>query len=132
MTLRRLCDHAANHAHALRPPQFGGLFRFAIRNPKAYLHTSGPTLWSCVMFSSPSIVPDTDDHDVYLVLDEFGGRLGRVWRETDEDRTDREIVITDLMTGQYCDPVRVVAFNTAEGWSRDVTSDIADELAKWF
>jgi len=84
------------------------------------------------MFSSPSIVPDTDDHDVYLVLDEFGGRLGRVWRETDEDRTDREIVITDLMTGQYCDPVRVVAFNTAEGWSRDVTSDIADELAKWF
>lgn len=84
------------------------------------------------MFSSPSIVPDQDDHDTYLVLDEFGGQLGRAWRETDEDRTDREIVITDLMTGQYCNPVRVVAFNTAEGWSRDVTNDIADELAKWF
>jgi hypothetical protein len=35
------------------------------------------------------------------------------------------------MTGQYSDPVRVVAFNTAEGWSRDVTNDFADELAKW-
>jgi hypothetical protein len=84
------------------------------------------------MLSSPSIVPDPDDRDVYLVLDEFEGRIGRAWRETDEDRTDREIVITDLMTGQYSDPVRVVAFNTAQGWSRDVTNDIADELAKWF
>jgi hypothetical protein len=84
------------------------------------------------MLSSPSIVPGPDDRDIYLVLDEFGGRIGRVWRETDEGRTDREIVITDLMTGQYSDPVRVVAFNTAQGWSRDVTNDIADELAKWF
>jgi len=84
------------------------------------------------MLSSPSIVPDPDDRDIYLVLDEFGGRLGRAWRETDEGRTDREIVITDLMTGQYSDPVRVVAFNTAQGWSRDVTDEIADELAKWF
>jgi hypothetical protein len=84
------------------------------------------------MLSSPSIVPDPDDHDTYLVLDEFGGRFGRAWRETDEDRTDREIVITDLMTGQYSDPVRVVAFNTAQGWSRDVTNDIADELMRWY
>ena len=84
------------------------------------------------MLSSPSIVPDPDDRDIYLVLDEFGGRIVRAWRETDEGRTDREIVITDLMTGQYSDPVRVVAFNTAQGWSRDVTNDIADELAKWF
>jgi hypothetical protein len=26
--------------------------------------------------------------------------------------------------------VRVVAFNTAEGWSRDVSEEIADELAR--
>jgi hypothetical protein len=26
--------------------------------------------------------------------------------------------------------VRIVAFNTAEGWSRDVTLDIADELRR--
>jgi hypothetical protein len=27
-------------------------------------------------------------------------------------------------------PVRIVAFNTAEGWSRDVTEEIATELAQ--
>jgi hypothetical protein len=32
--------------------------------------------------------------------------------------------------GQYSHPVRIVAFNTAEGWSRDVTIDIADELRR--
>jgi hypothetical protein len=26
--------------------------------------------------------------------------------------------------------VRVIAFNTAEGWSRDVTADVARELAQ--
>jgi hypothetical protein len=29
-------------------------------------------------------------------------------------------------------PARIVAFNTAEGWSRDVTKDIADELRRRF
>jgi hypothetical protein len=46
------------------------------------------------MRSSPSIAPDLDDRDIYLVLDDAGGRLGRAWPETDEERTDREIVIT--------------------------------------
>jgi hypothetical protein len=32
------------------------------------------------------------------------------------------------MEGQYNDPVRIVAFNTAEGWARDVTEDIATEI----
>lgn len=84
------------------------------------------------MHRSPSIVPDSDDREIYLVLDDFGGRLGRARPEADEERTDREIVITDLMTGQYSNPVRVVAFNTAEGWSRDVSEAIADELARWY
>jgi hypothetical protein len=84
------------------------------------------------MHNSPSIVPDQDDRDIYLVLDDFGGRLGRAWPETDEERTDREIVITDLMTGQYSNPVHVVAFNTAGGWSRDMSEEIADELMRWY
>jgi hypothetical protein len=84
------------------------------------------------MRNSPSIVPDPDNRDIYLVLDDFGGRLGRAWPEADEERTDREIVITDLMTGQYSNPVRVVAFNTAEGWSRDMSDEIADELMRWY
>jgi Mg-chelatase subunit ChlD len=73
-------------------------------------------------------VPGTDDHEIYLVLNDFGAHLGRAWPEADEKRTDREIVIRDLVAAQYSDPVRVVAFNTAEGWSRDVTEEIAEEL----
>jgi hypothetical protein len=30
---------------------------------------------------SPSIVPPGNDQDVCLVLDDFGGRIGSVWRE---------------------------------------------------
>jgi hypothetical protein len=81
------------------------------------------------MRQSPSIVPETFDRDVYLVLNDFG-YLGRAWTESDEQNTDRETVIRDLFHGQYSDPVRVVAFNTAQGWSRDVSEEIANELAK--
>ena len=43
-----------------------------------------------------------------------------------------ETLIRDLMEDQYSQPTRIVAFNTAEGWSRDVTLDIADELRRRF
>jgi hypothetical protein len=74
---------------------------------------------------TPSIVP-TDDQTVYLVLDDFG-KQGRAWRESDA-ATDLETVITDLLEGQYRNPVRVIGFNTAEGWARDVSEDVAHEL----
>jgi hypothetical protein len=78
---------------------------------------------------SPSIVPHHTDRDVYLVLDDFG-HLGRAWRETDEAGANRATLLRNLLDGQYEDPVRIVAFNTTEGWSRDVTVDIADELRR--
>ncbi len=81
------------------------------------------------MRHSPSIVPQSDDQDVYLVLDDFGAR-GRSWRETDEGNTDYATVVRDLLEGQYYAPARVIAFNTAGGWSRDVSEEIADELAR--
>jgi hypothetical protein len=37
---------------------------------------------------------------------------------------------SDLMSGQYSDPVRVVAFNTAEQWSADVSQDVAHEMKR--
>jgi hypothetical protein len=82
------------------------------------------------MRTSPSTVPHRADQDTYLVLDDFGGRIGCSWRETDVDSADRETLIRDLLDGQYSNPVRIVAFNTAEGWSRDVTVDIADEARR--
>jgi hypothetical protein len=82
------------------------------------------------MRTSPSIAPHGPEQDTYLVLDDFGGRLGCSWRETRTDCVDRETLVRDLVDGQYTHPVRIVAFNTGEGWSRDVTVDIADELRR--
>ncbi|MDI3567204.1 hypothetical protein [Bradyrhizobium sp. Arg816] len=83
------------------------------------------------MRSSPSIVPaDRLDRDIYLVLEDFGARAGCAWRETDEADTDLEIILQNLLSGQYAYPVRIVSFNPVEGWSRDVTSDVADALAQ--
>jgi hypothetical protein len=76
---------------------------------------------------TPSIVPNGDDQTVYIVVDDFG-RHGRAYRETDVERAHLEAVITDLLEGQYQNPVRVVGFNTAEKWSQDVSGDVAHEL----
>ena len=78
------------------------------------------------MRTSPSIAPRGPEQDTYLVLDDFGGRLGCSWRETSADSVDRETLIRDLVDGQYTHPVRIVAFNTTEGWSRDVTVATCD------
>jgi hypothetical protein len=76
---------------------------------------------------TPSIIPDAAEQNVYLVLDDLG-RGGRIWPEAEADATDLETVIVDLLAGQYSNPVRVVGFNTAEGWSQDVSLDVAREL----
>jgi len=66
---------------------------------------------------------------VYIVLDDFG-KIGRAYRETDEAEADLETVIEDMMAGQYNHPMRVVGFNTSEGWSRDVSEHVAWEVVK--
>jgi hypothetical protein len=83
------------------------------------------------MLRSPSLVPEDAHRDVYLVLDDFGS-LGRVWRETDEAGTNRAWLVRNLLNDLYENPVRIVAFNIAEGWSRDVTVEIADEVRRRF
>ena len=78
---------------------------------------------------TPSIVPNDDDQNVYIVLDDFG-RNGRAYRETDDERADLEAVIMDMLEGQYHNPVRVIGFNAAEKWSQDVSGDVAHELRR--
>jgi hypothetical protein len=75
---------------------------------------------------TPSIVPKGGDQNIYIVLNDFG-RLGSSYRV---ERADLEAVIVDMLEGQYQNPVRVVGFNTAEGWSQDVSEDIAQELRR--
>ncbi|MCK1636116.1 hypothetical protein IVA95_00600 [Bradyrhizobium sp. 157] len=75
---------------------------------------------------SPGVVPYGADETVYLVVDSFSN--GTVYRETEIEKADVETIVGDLLSGQYNSPVRVVAFNTLEHWSEDVSSDIAAEI----
>jgi hypothetical protein len=77
----------------------------------------------------PSIVPSGHDQNFYLVINNYGN-FGPAFAETDVGEADLETVIGDLMSGQYSDPVRVVAFNTAEQWSADVWEDVAHEIRR--
>ena len=73
-------------------------------------------------------VPDyPNDVTVYLVFNDFG-QFGKAYVETDIAEADRETIIRNFISGQYSNALRVVAFNTAEGWSRDVSEDIADKV----
>lgn len=72
---------------------------------------------------TPPVVPNGTDQTVYIVLDDLGS-IGMAWRGADVERISIEMVITDLLDGQYCDPVRVVGFNVDEGWSRDVSANV--------
>ena len=78
---------------------------------------------------TPSIIPGDNDQTVYLVAEDFG-KLGCAWREADYEATNMEAVIEDLLSGQYNNPIRIVAFNTAERWSEDVSQDVAHELRR--
>jgi hypothetical protein len=86
----------------------------------------------CVAFGVPAKWSDgrprsLRDQNVYLVVDDFG-RNGRAFREADVEATYLETVISDMLSGEYKNPVRVVAFNTAEKLSQDVSRDVAHEL----
>ena len=78
---------------------------------------------------TPSIVPNGHDQTFYIVVNNYG-TLGPAFAETDVGEADLETTITDLMSGQYSDPVRVVAFNTTEHWSEDASEDVAQEIMR--
>jgi len=73
-----------------------------------------------------SIVPDTHN-TVYLVLDDVG-TFGNVWIETGEEEANEPTIIRWIIEEQFKCPLRVIAFNTDEGWSRDVSREIAEKL----
>ena len=79
--------------------------------------------------SVPSIVPHGDEHDVYIV-EHHCFEHGRIWAEVNSETPGFEPVVTDLLSGQYTDPIRVVAFNVAEGWCRDASPEVAHELRR--
>jgi hypothetical protein len=72
-------------------------------------------------------VPYGADQTAFLVLDRLG-REGSVDREVEVERADLETIIADLVAGRFNDPVHVIAFNTLEHWSQDVSREIALEI----
>ncbi len=74
----------------------------------------------------PPLNPE-NDVTVYIVVEDFG-HLGQAFRETDIAEADFDTMVRNIISGEYRNPVRVVAFNTVEGSSRDVSEDIANEV----
>ena len=75
-----------------------------------------------------SIVPGTPE-DFYLVVNNFG-RFGTAFAETDLDCANYETTIADLMSGQHCDPLRVIMFNPDTDRAEDVSHAIAQEILR--
>ncbi len=75
------------------------------------------------MLNLTPLAPD-EDATVHIVLNDFGD-LGCAYVGTDEAEADEATIVDNVLNGQYSCPLRVVAFNTAEGWARDVTEDVA-------
>src|SRR5690242_13220617 len=81
------------------------------------------------MRNTPSIAPGAYRYDttVYIVLNDFG-KFGHAYVETDEAEADESSVISDIVSGAHSNPIRVISFDTHEGWSRDVTEEIARKI----
>ena len=75
----------------------------------------------------PNGVSSRADKVVYLVVDRVGSpRDAR--HKTKVEQTDIETIISNLIAGQFNDPLRVVAFNTLGHWSKDVSKEVAKEI----
>jgi hypothetical protein len=73
--------------------------------------------------SAPSIVPS---ETFYIVRDQAAD--GDVLCEMDVRHSHFDDVLNDMVAARYRQPVAVYAFNPEEGWSRDVSEEIAREL----
>jgi hypothetical protein len=75
---------------------------------------------------TPGIVPYGADQTAYLIVDRRG-RAGNVG-EIEIECADLETVMAELMSGRLDAPQRVVAFNTLEHWSDDISREVAHEI----
>ncbi|HSP61444.1 MAG TPA: hypothetical protein VLQ90_00520 [Pyrinomonadaceae bacterium] len=75
---------------------------------------------------SPNLAPSQDP--VHLVLCDYG-KLGNAYAETPPVCTERDAV-EGILKGEYNNPLEVVAFDVSEGWSRDVSEDVAGAVVE--
>jgi hypothetical protein len=75
----------------------------------------------------PDAVPYGADRTIYIVVDGCASS-GCGGQETRVEREDFETVVSEFIAGQFRDPVRVLAFNTLEHWSQDLSTEVAREI----
>src|SRR5262245_52808223 len=102
----------------LVPPRRNG-------RPASSVDPQNPTEDRAVASFAPPNVPYGADETIFVVI-ENADAPGGVEREA--ERSDLETVVADLLAGQFEDPVRVLAFNTLEHWSKDLSADVAGEI----
>ena len=78
------------------------------------------------MAASPGIVPYGADHTIYVVVDNLGASAGE--QEMRVEHEDLDAVVNGFMVGRFRDPLCVVAFNTLEHWSKDMSGEVAEEI----
>jgi hypothetical protein len=71
------------------------------------------------------IVPYGADETIFVVIDNTGA-AGSVPRQI--ECADLDTAIGDLIAGRFNDPVQIVAFNTLEHWTQDLSADAANEI----
>jgi hypothetical protein len=76
------------------------------------------------MRESPSIVPYGADLTVYQVVEAPG--IDGIARTS--ERSDLETIIAELLSGRFHDPIRILAFNTLEHWTADMSEEVAREI----
>jgi hypothetical protein len=65
----------------------------------------------------------------YLVINRYG-RHGTAFAETELYRANYETTISDLMSGQHSDPLRVIIFNPETDRCEDVSHAVAQEIRR--
>jgi hypothetical protein len=76
---------------------------------------------------TPAPLAPSLDEDLHFVLCGFG-RSGLAYVETDPIEADATTIVRALLRGLYDRPLRVIAVNAEEGWSRDVSESIAAKV----
>ena len=73
------------------------------------------------------IVPFGADQTIYVVVEAHRSHAPHDVAGKAE-RTDIETVISDLLAGQFSDPIEALAFNTIEHWRDDLSEFVAQEI----
>jgi len=68
---------------------------------------------------------------IYFVKCSFGPRIGQAWIERDAEATGKSALMHDLISMQIENPLQILEVEPTEGTSRDVTEDVARDLADW-